>query len=149
MLKNICVLIAITTNTAFAAELSVLNLSADKIRAGDSIHSAFRTDLQSGAGIAQVVVQRINHVHSPGGYGESVNIETVLERRATVPGLSVVNDQLVFKNEEETVLCARIVKTRILRRTKLILTGLCELEAQVANVNGTKRLIVKFFTDEE
>jgi len=151
MFKSLIASALMFSSIAFAAEVNVMNIAAERVRSQDNIRANFHLDQASGQGSVQISVTR--QVIIPGDHMGGINGRmgdvnggsfdlSILNDEAIVPGLTLEGDKAVFRSGSEAIECGTMGVSRIFKVPTLYLSGKCDLQA----FKSGDRLIVNLVT---
>ncbi|HXH75039.1 MAG TPA: hypothetical protein VNJ08_08740 [Bacteriovoracaceae bacterium] len=142
-MKSMFVVCLFLSVSAFASEVTVMQLDGSRIRSTDEISTKMLVDRSTGEGSVQLTVQRRMH-RNGGRYNEGYEtVRTILRQEARVEGLYLQGDKLMFNNRTE---CGTYGVSRVFRIPTLYLTGRCDTSVRRSFVNGYNVLNVNFVT---
>lgn len=126
--------------------LVLLTLPPDQIAHSEIFETRLRVDRENGTGYVEVQGRRISFT-SASGYGDA-GIQSLLlfTETASVPGLRMEDDQLVYQSPDERVVCGHLGRSRFLGLPRLFLNGLCRVDSHLRRIRGKPHLVVEFHT---
>lgn len=135
-------------SSAFAAEVTVLDVPAGRSHAYDNHDVRFIIDQEAGTASAHLSVSREHETCRPSGdYGMDCTTwyTNLLSKKAPIDGMKVVDKQVTF---EDRIDCGKMGVSRIFKVPTFYMTGQCRLDVERVKVDGEKRIIVKLITAE-
>lgn len=153
---SLMAILAFSTLSVAAERITVLE---DQItRAGYNLepYAKFYMDTETGIGYADVTVDLITFTWVPGrGHcdrfgcygGGSTRVpmrNRIYSNRVEVPGLNLIDKQMIYTSTEGEINCGKLGRSRWLRRSTLFLSGNCKLRTTLdRRGNLTATFIVK------
>lgn len=137
-MKVFAMALVLLTTSVFADSVTVFETRVGRSYDYTTADAKFFMDTQTGIGYAQVSVTEYVRDQFPrrpicdrwGCYPAPAPFpRTILSERVEIPGLTLENKQMIYRNAGQEINCGRLGESRVLRRPTLYLTGNCELNA--------------------
>lgn len=156
-MKFLSVALLALTTTAFAAEMTILDVAAPELSRSDIVSTKFKMDKTTGEGSADITVSREIPAPWTGGgwtsctpYGGCLppqvprlpEIRLMFKENVAIEGLSLMGDRIIFASDAGDIDCGSLRNSPVLRVPTIYLSGKCRLSGMVK----AGRLTVKFKT---
>lgn len=137
-MKLFTMALVLLSSSVFADSVTVLETRIGRSYDYTTADAKFFMDTETGMGYAQVTVTEYIRDDFPrrpicdrwGCYPAPAPApfpRTILSERVEIPGLTLENNQMIYRNANAEINCGRLGYSRVLRRPTLYLTGSCEL----------------------
>ena len=137
-MKLLAMALVLVTTSVLADSVTVLETRVGRSFDHTQADAKFFMDTQTGIGYADITVTEYVRDTFPrrpicdrwGCYPAPAPApfpRTILSERVMVPGLTLENNQMIYRNDTAEINCGRLGYSRVLRRPTLYLTGNCEL----------------------
>lgn len=151
-MKQLLFLSLLLTNLSFADELVLFEKPVKELPRFNHLDTKFQVDTStSGGSIILTAIDEFQTVRCR-GRGPDVSCDTEITRlkvfshEIKVPDLNLEGDTLIFRGSSGAVECAKLGRSRVLRRPTLFLSGFCKTKATVSSKLGKKFVSVKLIT---